>query len=264
MEPLISRQLTPPPLRAYLISHNWILDQCGIRYHCPTSLSNLEATKCPIAECRERSAEPLHCEISDAFFKRGQKLLSLELTRLNYNSYSPDKGLDRMLRVLQHSHVAPLLDTSTYLALLCYWKVGCYRCESQRHLYRNDSAVQLVAVAGLLKKEASKCLFVLEEYGQPVQHSQYLSRLYEIHPFTIIRQWRRCRITQNKMVMYHNCLNILTIIYRMLQKSLKLNWKAGIDGPIASVLLWIGGLTVPASPGSRTALDEKHNAKTQR
>lgn len=147
MEPLISRQLSPPPLTAYLISHNWILDQCGIRYHCPTSLSNLEATKCPIVECRERSAEPLRCEISDAFFKRGQKLLSLELTRLNDNSYSPDRGLDRMLRVLQHSHVAPLLDTSTY-----DWKVGWYWWESQRHLYRNDSGVKLIAVAGLLKR----------------------------------------------------------------------------------------------------------------
>lgn len=146
MEPLISRQLTPPPLRAYLISHNWILDQCGIRYHCPTSLSNLEATKCPIAECRERSAEPLRCEISDAFFKRGQKLLSLELTRLNYNSYSPDKGLDRRegITTFTCSAVAWHFNILTDKALLCYWKVGCYWCESH-HLYRNDSAVQLVA-----------------------------------------------------------------------------------------------------------------------
>lgn len=158
MEPLISRQLTPPTiLRAYLISHNWILDQCGIRYHCPTSLSNLEATKCPIVECRERSAELLRCEISDAFFKRGQKLLSLELTRLNYNSYSSDKGLDRMLRVLQPSHVAPLLDTSTCLLTKpCYVTEGCYWWESQRHFYRNDSGVQLIAVAGLLKKGGFK------------------------------------------------------------------------------------------------------------
>lgn len=105
--------------------------------------------------------------------------------------------------------------------------VGWYRWEVHR-LYRNDSSIRLVAVAGLLKKEALIiCLCVLEEYGQPVQQSQYLSRHYEIHPFTIVRQWRRCSkgaadehsAALSEMGGYHGCLKISTTICIRSRKS---------------------------------------------
>lgn len=57
---------------------------------------------------------------------------------------------------------------------------------------------------------------MLEEYGQPVQHSQYLSRLYEIHPFTISQAmeevkkgaWDEQNTALSKMAGYHGWIKI--------------------------------------------------------
>lgn len=98
--PLIESSLASDK-RAYLILHTWILGQCGIRYHWPMNLSNLEASelapRCWISgqKCCVTAFHHVRCIL--------QKLLSLtELTSLNYNSWSHDRCLDCMLKVLQH------------------------------------------------------------------------------------------------------------------------------------------------------------------